>query len=120
MLQDAGGAVAYLDEREDALVIDNPNDPPPLRALAEDEVPHIIVNGERHKLPPDRATCSCGLEYHAGFDPFVPEALEGAMCTVCFTPHERAKAEAARKERVRYATDENQPLRLVDNPTKRK
>lgn len=80
--------------------------PPSSSSLAEETVPHIIIlakvgqkgvvngDGARHKLTPDRSEASCGMQYHAGIDYFVPEALAGDLCQRgCFTAHEREKAE---------------------------
>jgi hypothetical protein len=99
----------------DVIVIDNPEDPAPLSVPTEALVPLILKPNGLHKTPPDEAETSCGEQWHMGTDSRIAAVdwLKGyKLCEVCFTPHERAKADAARKERVRLATDENEPIRL--------
>lgn len=112
----SAGAVARYVESEDALVIDDPDDPPPLEAVTEDPVPLILKGNGLHKTPPDESETSCGESWHMGFDSRIPHAdwLKGyVLCGVCFTPRERERAEEARKER-RRATDEFEPIQLRD------
>ncbi len=124
MLQDSA-AFARDYDGEETIVVDVPEVPPfpTQEALAEEEVPHIIIlakvqrdgsvsgDGCRHKLTPDRSEASCDMQFHAGVDYLVPEALTGNLCQRgCFTKHELAKA--AKAEAARFSSNgESAPLR---------
>ncbi len=124
---DFSGAFALVDDREEALVIDNPEDP-----LAQEVEVHVCLHeddGRWHKLLPNHSATSCGKKFNVTRVTLRREALEHAhaMCPTCFTDYERLLATDA-DAKVRRDTLEVEPINLrewldmpgPDRPTKRK
>lgn len=127
MSVDFSGAVALYDDREDALVIDDPDVSP-----SAEVVVHIHLtegDGLWHKLTPNHQRTSCGKQFNVTRTVLRREALEQAqtMCVLCFTDYERLLAADADANR-RRDTLESEPINLrewldtpgPDRPSKRK
>lgn len=111
MSVDFSGAVALYDDREDALVIDDPDVSP-----SAEVVVHIHLtegDGLWHKLTPNHQRTSCGKQFNVTRTVLRREALEQAqtMCVLCFTDYERLLAADADANR-RRDTLEQVPLNL--------
>ena len=94
----------------DRIIIDDP-DAPSSQSLTLDEetdVPHLLIESERHKMALDNVRTSCGLEWHAGRTPFVAIGTwkdEPRLCGVCFPPYEQAIAAAHQAEEKRRSSE---------------
>lgn len=110
MLQDTSGALAFYDDREDALVIDDPDVSPRAEVVVH---VHTEEDGLWHKLTPNHQATSCGRKFNVLRATLRREELVNApsLCTDCFPPYERGLAADADANRKRD-TLEQAPLQL--------
>ncbi len=82
-------------------VVDDPDAPavvPRSRAITEELIVHVQVQGMWHRRTPTLAETSCGISYHGQFSALRRQELVGRLCPVCFTKHELAIAAAANRK----------------------
>ncbi len=104
----------------DTVVMDDPDAPPSETSKSvpldeEEYVPHLIIEGERHKMALDHTRASCGAEFHAGLTPFIEVATwkDGKilLCTECFPKYERDIAAQHQAEEKRKS-GEYEPINI--------
>ncbi len=119
MLQDTSGALAFHDDREDALVIDDPDVSPRAEVVVHI---HTEDDGLWHRLTPNHQRTGCGRQFNVLHAVLRREELVNAvsLCPRCFTDYERELAADADAKRHRD-TLEQVPLRLhewLDDPNR--
>ncbi len=119
MLHDARATFAFDEDREDALVIDDPDVSPRAEVVVH---VHTEEDGLWHKLTPNHQATSCGRKFNVLRAVLRREELTNApsLCTHCFPAYERGLAADADAKRKRD-TLEQVPLQLhewLDDPNR--
>lgn len=95
--------VAHVLDREETLVVDDPDSPAALVDDEEEVMRHVHVLGLWHRRTPDLRTTACGVPFNG--ERALTRAAElfkaHLMCRDCFTPYEierAAKADAKEED----------------------
>jgi hypothetical protein len=83
----------------ETVVVDDPDEPAIGRAPTEELVMHVYAIGVWHRRTPDTLTTACGVPLHHAYMPTRREDLAGHLCSDCFTPFERDRAELENEKR---------------------